>query len=156
MKRWLHLDALRGLAALLMVTQHVNYWLNGQPHGSGIGRMIGALGGLAAPIFVTLAGLVAVLSLERHPDCDKISMIRGLLLMGLGFVLNLLTPHWFSPHSFFSMSRPCLADHPHRPCGRDPRIGGLLQILATLFPVSKPHGHNRGSSIFRPNLCALA
>lgn len=100
--------------------------------------------------------VVAVLSLERHPDCDKISMIRGLLLMGLGFVLNLLTPHWFSPHSFFSMSRPCLADHPHRPCGRDPRIGGLLQILATLFPVSKPHGHNRGSSIFRPNLCALA
>jgi uncharacterized membrane protein len=101
MKRWLHLDALRGLAVLLMVTQHVNYWLNGQPHGSGVGRMIGALGGLAAPIFVTLAGLGTVLSVARHPDCDRILMIRGFLLMGLGFVLNLLTPHWFSPHSWY-------------------------------------------------------
>lgn len=100
-KRWLYLDALRGLAVLLMVIQHVNFWLHGQPHANGVGRMIGALGGLAAPIFVTLAGLGAVLSVERHADCDRILMIRGFLLIGLGYGLNLLTPHWFSPQSWY-------------------------------------------------------
>jgi uncharacterized membrane protein len=101
LNRWLHLDALRGVAVILMVGQHMNYWLYGQPQGNWGGRTIGALGGLAAPIFVTLSGLGAALSVERYPDCDRILMIRGLYMIGLGVVLNLLTPHWFSPQSWY-------------------------------------------------------
>ena len=101
MKRWLNIDALRGLAVLLMIVQHVTYWLCGLPSGNGLVRTTGAMGGLAAPIFVTLAGAGATLTAERHTRCDRLLMIRGVMVIGFGFLLNVLTPHWFSPQSWY-------------------------------------------------------
>lgn len=101
MNRWLHIDALRGLAVLLMVIQHVTYWLCGLSGSSWILRVTGAMGGLAAPIFVTLSGLAVSLTVERHPGCDRLFMTRGLMVIAFGFLLNLLTPQWFSPQSWY-------------------------------------------------------
>ncbi len=101
MNRWLNIDALRGLAVLLMMTQHVTYWLCGLPSGNWLVRVTGAMGGLAAPIFVTLAGVGATLTAERHSECDRLFIIRGLMVVGFGFLLNVLTPHWFSPQSWY-------------------------------------------------------
>jgi uncharacterized membrane protein len=84
-----------------MVTQHVTFWLCGLPSGNWMIKVTGAMGGMAAPIFVTLAGLAAILTVERHPQCDRLFAIRGLIVVGYGFLLNVLTPHWFSPQSWY-------------------------------------------------------
>jgi uncharacterized membrane protein len=103
LQRWTSIDALRGLAVLLMITQHVAYWVC-FPRGAGwVVQATGALGGLAAPIFVTLSGVGVAFTSRRYAaaDCDRLLVIRGLILMGYGYLLNLLTPQWFAPASWY-------------------------------------------------------
>ncbi len=95
------IDALRGLAVLLMITQHVAYWF-GVLRAKQVILVTGALGGLAAPIFVTLSGVGVALSIQRHAEhCDRLLILRGGLLVGFGYLMNLLTPSWFSPLSWY-------------------------------------------------------
>ena len=61
-RRLLALDALRGIAVFLMIEQHMGVWLWQGP-GRGEVRLdypllvgFNALGGMAAPLFVSLAG----------------------------------------------------------------------------------------------------
>ena len=78
LQRWTGIDALRGLAVLLMITQHVAYWIC-FPRGAGwVVQATGALGGLAAPIFVTLSGVGVAFTSKRHAaaDCDRLLVIR--------------------------------------------------------------------------------
>lgn len=100
-QRLTSIDALRGLAVLLMLTQHVVYWVCAHLHASMTVRAAGALGGLAAPIFVVLAGLGATLTSERHANSDYLLLGRGLMVLGFGYSLNLLTPSWFSMVSWY-------------------------------------------------------
>jgi uncharacterized membrane protein len=95
------LDALRGLAVLLMITQHVTFWISSEPSFGWVIQTTGALGGLAAPLFVTLSGVGAVLMAERRSAVDRLLCIRGVLIIGFGYLMNLLTPHWFSPGSWY-------------------------------------------------------
>jgi uncharacterized membrane protein len=102
------LDALRGLAVFLMIEQHVGIWLwRGPDRGHAIGDypfLVGfnALGGMAAPLFVTLAGVGSAFFVAAgRPRTDLTLVRRGLVLMGFGLVLNLLTPSWFSWGSWF-------------------------------------------------------
>ncbi len=103
------LDALRGLAVFLMIEQHMGVWL-------WAGRRLGvsvieywplvafnALGGGAAPMFITLAGVGTSLMLVKRdgPGTDALLVRRGLVLIGFGLLLNLITPSWFSWGSFF-------------------------------------------------------
>lgn len=90
------IDALRGIAVLLMIQQHVLYWLSSDTFNSKLVLGLGGLGGLAAPIFVTLAGVGSSLSAQRHSKLDRIMPIRGLIILGFGYLLNFLAPHWFS------------------------------------------------------------
>ena len=106
--RLLSLDALRGLAVFLMIEQHLGVWLwRGPDPGHGVGEYMhliafNALGGGAAPLFVTLAGVGSALFIARQkPHLDRTLAIRGLVLMGFGLVLNLITPSWFSWGSWF-------------------------------------------------------
>ncbi|MBI5551702.1 MAG: DUF418 domain-containing transporter [Desulfobacterales bacterium] len=95
------IDALRGLAVLLMITQHVAYWF-GVLRAKQVILVTGALGGLAAPIFITLSGVGVAFSIHRHAEhCDRLLILRGALLVGFGFLMNLLTPSWFSPLSWY-------------------------------------------------------
>jgi uncharacterized membrane protein len=96
------IDALRGVAVLLMVTQHVAYWF-GVLRAKQLIMVTGALGGLAAPIFVTLSGVGVAFSTQRHgaENGDRRLIVRGILLVGFGYLMNLLTPSWFSPLSWY-------------------------------------------------------
>jgi uncharacterized membrane protein len=95
------IDALRGLAVLLMITQHVAYWF-GVLGAKRVILVTGALGGLAAPIFVTLSGVGLAFTIHRHAEqCDRLLILRGALLVGFGYLMNLLTPSWFSPLSWY-------------------------------------------------------
>ncbi|MCF8110770.1 MAG: DUF1624 domain-containing protein [Desulfobacteraceae bacterium] len=95
------LDALRGLAVLLMVLQHIIYWVCGELQTNAAMPALGALGGLAAPIFIVLAGTGATLAVERHENVDRLLAGRGLMIIGFGYVLNLLAPNWFSLQSWY-------------------------------------------------------
>lgn len=109
-KRIYSLDALRGIAVFLMIEQHVGIWLWRGPNRAA-GETIfdypllvsfNALGGGAAPLFVSLAGVGSALFVATNrPQTDRTLVRRGLTLMGFGLALNLLTPSWFSWGSWF-------------------------------------------------------
>lgn len=109
MPRLLSLDALRGVAVVLMMEQHLGVWLwhVSDPTRSGVAQApfymgLNALGGLAAPTFITLAGAgTSLLVASRPAGVDAVLVRRGLLLMGFGYLLNWLTPSWFSGGSWF-------------------------------------------------------
>ena len=111
-KRLLGLDALRGIAVFLMIEQHLGVWLwRGPATGETmakdhLGLMIfNALGGGAAPAFVTLAGIgSSLLAIKRDAagrSPDKTLVLRGLAVMGFGYLLSFLTPSWFSWQTWF-------------------------------------------------------
>lgn len=110
--RMLGLDALRGIAVFLMIEQHLGVWLwRGPARGESMaGDYLGllvfnALGGGAAPAFVTLAGigssLLVASRLRKDKNPDRALLMRGLVVMGFGYLLSLITPSWFSWHSWF-------------------------------------------------------
>jgi uncharacterized membrane protein len=107
-RRLLALDALRGIAVFLMIEQHVGIWLwQGPGRGQSQGNfplLVGfnALGGMAAPLFVTLAGMgSALFAATQRPRTDVTLVRRGLVLMLFGLALNFMTPSWFSWGSWF-------------------------------------------------------
>jgi len=103
------LDALRGLAVFLMIEQHMGVWLwRGRRFGESLVDhwplvAFNALGGGAAPMFITLAGVgTSLLLVHRHGvGTDALLVRRGLVLLGFGLLLNLMTPSWFSWGSWF-------------------------------------------------------
>jgi uncharacterized membrane protein len=99
--RLLGLDALRGIAVLLMIEQHLGVWLwSGPAKGETMENYPGllafnALGGGAAPAFVTLAGIGSSLLVSKRASPDRSLILRGLVVMGFGYLLSWLTPSWF-------------------------------------------------------------
>jgi uncharacterized membrane protein len=95
------LDVLRGVAALLMVEQHLGIWLidakNYYRELTTFWVGLNMLGGFAAPLFVFLAGASAYASRARGWDAS----FRGLRLLALGYLLNFLVPAWFEPWTFY-------------------------------------------------------
>ncbi len=95
-KRLASIDALRGLALLLMIIDHCfDWWLAGEYRGGSADRLTEFLGSLAAPIFIALVGVGLALSVSR--SCQRgrsfeevvIPFVqRGLFFIFLGYVLN--------------------------------------------------------------------
>ncbi len=103
------LDAARGIAVLFMMQQHIGAWLWSEPWIS-LSRIFREhpvmmsfnwLGHLAAPLFVTLAGAGTVFLRQRHGSSDTLLIKRGAVTLLAGCLLNLLSPHWFSPLSWY-------------------------------------------------------
>ena len=93
--RIVHIDALRGLAVLLMVMVHAaatwNPYSNTQT--SVLAYIVSGLGGLAAPLFITLLGwglLKANLTLPQR-------FIRAGFLFACQFLVNVVSSHLFEP-----------------------------------------------------------
>jgi len=92
-----------------MMEQHMGVWLwHGRGHSSSEATLypllvgFNALGGGAAPLFVTLAGAGTSLFVhKRAQGADRTLVQRGLVLMLFGLLLNYLTPSWFSLGSWF-------------------------------------------------------
>lgn len=101
--RLVSVDALRGLAAILMVQQHLGVWMvNPHAYGSTLRTIFAGInmtGGAAAPLFITLAGTAAALA-ERG-NRPPATYLRGVMLLLLGFLLNLMVPSWFGTWSFY-------------------------------------------------------
>lgn len=112
-KRVLAMDVMRGVAVFLMMEQHIGVWLWNSfaspstflDHPFFVG--FNALGGGAAPLFVSLAGAGSALFDASRRDqwsaarLDATLMRRGLTVMAFGALLNWLTPSWFSVGSPF-------------------------------------------------------
>jgi len=104
-----NLDALRGIAVLLMIQQHLSMWLwslGDQParglwENHTLMMAVNALGMLAAPLFISLAGAGSRFLYSRHERPGRTLVIRGLFIIACGYLLNLITPHWFGPGSWF-------------------------------------------------------
>ncbi len=107
MKRIVALDMLKGLAVILMVEQHLGIWLwtdsqnaiNFPKYYPLIG--FNAMGGFAAPAFITIAGAGTVFLSTRHGKGDSILVKRGLMILFFGYMLNVIIPSWFSPGSWY-------------------------------------------------------
>lgn len=98
------LDGLRGLAVLLMLGQHLMVWLWDHDPGSPFAlplTAISAAGGMGAPLFITLAGCGSALGDRGDAASNRKSMLRGIGLLGLAYLLSLATPSWFSLRSFY-------------------------------------------------------
>ena len=98
------IDALRGLAVLLMIEQHLGVWLwdhNGSMFDYPFFLCLNGLGGFAAPVFITLAGLGVSFIEDRHGRADLRLMVRGGGVLFFGYCLNFATPNWFSPGSWY-------------------------------------------------------
>jgi uncharacterized membrane protein len=134
-QRLTSLDALRGVAVLLMIMQHVTFWISAEPNSSWVIQSTGLLGGLAAPLFIALAGTGAALMSERLQTADRLMRIRGMLIIGFGYLMNVLTPHWFSQGSWYVLhmigAALLLA-----PWLRRISDGGLILVMAVLMVVT--------------------
>lgn len=101
----------------LMIEQHMGVWLwRGVPGGRALEAAwplvaFNALGGGAAPMFITLAGTGVALMVHaaqtrrastNEPDrVDPVLVRRGVVLLGFGYLLSALVPSWFSWGSWF-------------------------------------------------------
>jgi uncharacterized membrane protein len=101
------LDLLRGIAVILMVQQHTGYWFwkSAGEMGSLLPEFplmvtINGLGGLAAPFFILLAGIGAYLSIAGGKS-ERELILRGIMIILFGYMLNILTPAWFAPWSWY-------------------------------------------------------
>ncbi len=103
------LDALRGLAVMLMIQQHLMAWLWSEPwiNMTAIFRehpfmmALNGTGSMAAPLFITLAGAGSVFLYRGRPSPRKTLLVHGASILALGYLLNALTPHWFSIGSWY-------------------------------------------------------
>ena len=93
--RFREIDSLRGLAVLLMVMVHAAATWN--PHNSAqstwIAYLVAGLGGLAAPLFVTIFGW----GLVRSKSTTNGNITKATILLLLQLLVNLFSPHLFEP-----------------------------------------------------------
>jgi uncharacterized protein len=93
------LDALRGLAVIFMLEVHLGFWwANGLPEGDVLVGLGTALGGMAAPLFFTIAGAGLSLSRYREPDGFQArNLRRGAALLAGGLVFTYIEMAVYGP-----------------------------------------------------------
>jgi|GEM_PF-5544693 len=107
-KRIETLDFAKGFALFFMVVQHLSVWIGGGVGAKNIGFIRDnpiyftaiSFAALSAPIFVFSAGCGAKLFLQKYENSFKL-VKRGLVLIAIGYILNIAVPSWFSPASWY-------------------------------------------------------
>ena len=95
--RYREIDSLRGLAVLLMVMVHAAaIWSPTQSSDtSSLSYIVAGLGGLAAPLFITIFGW----GLIKSRSSNRANIIKAIILMILQILVNLSSPHLYQPFS---------------------------------------------------------
>ena len=95
--RYREIDSLRGLAVLLMVMVHAAaIWSPKLSTGTSIlSYIVAGLGGLAAPLFVTIFGW----GLIKSRSNNRSSIIKAMILLILQILVNLSSPQLYQPLS---------------------------------------------------------
>tara|TARA_Y100000768_G_scaffold336365_1_gene277992 strand:- start:105 stop:1139 length:1035 start_codon:yes stop_codon:yes gene_type:complete len=93
--RFREIDSLRGLAVLLMVMVHAAATWNPfqSTQTSILAYLTAGLGGLAAPLFVTIFGWGII----RSKSSTRDNLIKASILILLQLVVNLCSPHLYDP-----------------------------------------------------------
>ncbi len=107
-QRFQSIDALRGLAVIFMIMQHLISWLWIEPivsqdvlfQKSILLGLMNISGLLAAPVFISLSGFGAVYLFNKSGNYSVI-IKRGILYLFIGYFLNISAFHWFRPASWF-------------------------------------------------------
>ncbi len=91
--RYRTIDSLRGLAVLLMVMVHAAATWNPfySAQSSILAYTVAGLGGLAAPLFVTIFGW----GLAKSRASQKSNFIKAIILLLLQLIVNLSSPHLY-------------------------------------------------------------
>ena len=145
--RYAGIDALRGIAVILMIQQHMLAWLWDSPK-IPFGKLLreyplsmglNLLGNLAAPLFVTLAGMGACLFLDRAEARTRTLVMRGACIVLLGFALNLLAPFWFGPCTWYVLHLIglCLMLSPALSRIPSPALAALALLLFAATPIAQ-------------------
>ena len=94
-QRLTHIDTLRGIAVLLMVMVHAaaTWSPNDVSETSILGYIVAGLGGLAAPLFVTLAGW----GLAKSSLTSRKIIVRSTFFFIAQYLTNLFAGHLFEP-----------------------------------------------------------
>jgi uncharacterized membrane protein len=90
-----------------MIEQHMGFWLWNMSsstlkfldHPLLIG--FNAMGGYAAPAFITLAGISTVFFVSQYGPSDIVLVKRGIALLLFGYFLNITVSSWFSVGSWY-------------------------------------------------------
>ena len=95
--RFREIDSLRGLAVLLMVMVHAAATWNptSAAQTSALAYIVAGLGGLAAPLFVTIFGW----GMYKSKSPRKSILIKASALLILQYTVNLSSPHLYEPYS---------------------------------------------------------
>ena len=124
--RLIHIDGLRGLAVLLMILVHAAATWEPELTGlwMGLGVVVSAAGGLAAPLFITLLGW----GMAQKQLTAKKRLWRAASLFFCQLIVNMSAPHLFEPWTPGVLSlmgtlillEPCWRNVQHRgnPLGR--------------------------------------
>ena len=147
-RRIQHIDSLRGVAVLLMVMVHAaatwSPFDSLQP--SILAYVISGLGGLAAPLFVTLFGW----GLLRSEISQKQRIFQSMFLFTMQILVNLTSPHLFQPFTPGVLSLMALLtlvlpafSNAFRNFGLRPLIG--LSLILVLIQFSFPNIQGTGT-----------
>ena len=95
--RFREIDSLRGLAVLLMVMVHAAATWNpaNTSQTSLLAYLVAGLGGLAAPLFVTIFGW----GMYKSKSPRNSILTKAAVLIILQYVVNLCSPHLYEPYS---------------------------------------------------------
>jgi len=133
------IDALRGCAVLLMVMVHVAATAPPPAFGqtTTLGYLVAGLGGLAAPLFVVLAGWGAA----GRPRPFASRLRRAGLLLCAQVVVNLCAPHLYEPFtpgvlSLFALLALVPWTHATPAVERTARVTAILAPVLILFAPS--------------------
>jgi len=138
-----YLDSLRGLAVILMVQQHLQSWLwNKQWLSYGITfsqhpvmLSLNFLGNFSAAIFLIVAGIGSALFYDKNTVKYEV-LKRGVFILLCGYLLNVISPHWFKPGSWYILHTIGIAVILSLILNRINTTG--LVILSALFVISAP------------------
>lgn len=103
------IDAYRGLAVILMVQQHLQNWLwykQWLSYGVTFTEhpfmlTLNFIGNFPAAMFLISAGVGSAILYDNRTASRYDFFKRGLFILLCGYLLNLLSPHWFKPGSWY-------------------------------------------------------